>query len=1200
MMDEESADTSTDRDGLRGAQRDLRDAFVAADSGLFVMRCVPGAGKSYTVERIAAEIVIERAAAGHPAPEYGLCVVSFGKEDAATITPGVVAWIRRLVETDATDAAARLDATDAERVVRQVRAAADVGTVDGLIREVFTDVASEVGFDGMPAVGEEGRLRELHADSVAAVRTDAELADAVARLDAAYGGVEPDEDADPEDNEVGDDVTDVGDDVLAGLLDDLRTVSRQRRLSPAEIQERLRATVMTVYDGGPPATADGLREAIRQYNQGDVDTDALEAPTDDEWAELLAADRTLHEAWLARIDDLCTVFEAYLAAYEERAEERGVISHADCAHYLADYLAGDQGDQDDAVDPRRRRILERYRDRLQDVLVDEAQDVSRVQHDALAPLVTPDCRVLLAGDLRQCIYTWREAHPEILRRAVDERTYFGIEWAESAVVTTERSYRCRPGIAGAVNAAGRAVFRDRARGGASSATGGHVDIEAHRDAIDDPNVHVAAFRDQGAPGTDAWVEGTNTSGGEARALARLVADGIRNGRFDDRETDGQPRITVLFRARRHMEGYADAFEAFGLSVRTASDHLFGTPAVRAVLATVAWLAEPADDARCYRLLAGALDIEAVADACSPADCTLTAARTAVDGDVRALLDALAELREAVARRRTQPAAVLVQDVIDALDLPTDPLDIEPDTEQRLSNLDRLVALVRDWEGSDRYDAAQLHELFAPLLDEPKYGPLQPPLDETGHDVVFKTVHQAKGDEDDVVVLADPTVEPTWFVQQDRLLTTGNTLALAPPENVLRGEDSDADAGTGADAEADGDSEAGYDVPCVDGGLYTPGGPHCGLRWVSTDWVPTDDGPKLTGPPGVRKAVRGQVAEFWRLLFVAVSRARNHLAVPLSNRVCGEPHDRWSETLREAFELGAHPARAVHEASGPPTFDLAVNQAGLVDNAGTPDRSDVPLSPAADGVPEPPWAARFVRPSTIHPLANGNDEDASPASDYVLDHLLGRSLHSASGDVNVPLPFDTMGPEEVGQFVHGVVADAARRRLPVDALRDGDDRVEEVIADRFANGPGVSDAERDAIRDYLTGTVFPQLADTALWERVDRAAAVHTEVPLERVHRVNGLDIEINGKADLILVDPDGTRHVEDLKTGLAATESETADRYRTQTALYAWMLAADPGTDAPVIGHVTTVGEEQGEQTIVDPVSVATRVLSALVADGES
>ncbi|WP_206750673.1 hypothetical protein, partial [Halorubrum sp. ASP121] len=39
---------------LRNAQATIRDRFVDAESGLFTMNCVAGAGKSLTMQRIAA------------------------------------------------------------------------------------------------------------------------------------------------------------------------------------------------------------------------------------------------------------------------------------------------------------------------------------------------------------------------------------------------------------------------------------------------------------------------------------------------------------------------------------------------------------------------------------------------------------------------------------------------------------------------------------------------------------------------------------------------------------------------------------------------------------------------------------------------------------------------------------------------------------------------------------------------------------------------------------------------------------------------------------------------------------------------------------------------------------------------------------------------------------------------------------------
>lgn len=91
---------------LRGAQREIRDAYFASDSGLFTLDCVPGAGKSVVAHHVAAEDILRRYAAGDPTPEQHVTVVSFNRDEAADIVPAICDRLQAIVEHDLVPTAA--------------------------------------------------------------------------------------------------------------------------------------------------------------------------------------------------------------------------------------------------------------------------------------------------------------------------------------------------------------------------------------------------------------------------------------------------------------------------------------------------------------------------------------------------------------------------------------------------------------------------------------------------------------------------------------------------------------------------------------------------------------------------------------------------------------------------------------------------------------------------------------------------------------------------------------------------------------------------------------------------------------------------------------------------------------------------------------------------------------------------------------
>lgn len=75
----------------------------------------------------------------------------------------------------------------------------------------------------------------------------------------------------------------------------------------------------------------------------------------------------------------------------------------------------------------------------------------------------------------------------------------------------------------------------------------------------------------------------------------------------------------------------------------------------------------------------------------------------------------------------------------------------------------------------------------------------------------------------------------------------------------------------------------------------------------------------------------------------------------------------------------------------------------------------------------PWLPRFLNPSTMHPLTEDTDR-------YVLPHLLEESLHTDANEIpeELPLPFDQLGPDDVGTCLHDVLTRLVERSAGTDS------------------------------------------------------------------------------------------------------------------------------------------------------------------------
>ncbi|ELZ88799.1 UvrD/REP helicase [Haloferax elongans ATCC BAA-1513] len=1126
-----------DRDvpSLKGAQARLRDSFFANESGLFILDCNPGAGKSTVTEQVAAEALARSWDDGVRAPEQTLCIASFARDDAAAIIPG----ISKALKSFAADPECRveLSESDAEVLTRRLRETDTLGTIDSILRTVFGTIAPEVGFSESPAVGDDSLLTDVHSRCLERVRSDDSVAETYASLSEAYpcGRYKLD---------------------LDGLLTAAFRACRERRLSIEEFQQSLVETIDDAYPDGPPSEFADIITDIRRFVDTDSALETAKRYSPDDRVSVVKADNTLFESWRDVVEKLCSLLGVYRDAYDKTGRELGVVSHLDAAHWVANFFDRDE------KSVFSERLRARYTESLSTVIVDEAQDVSVVQHDALSHLIDEDTRVLVVGDTKQCIYTWRNAHPQLFEQAAREGDYFGIEWETHVVETAARTYRSSTAIAGAINTIFEPVFQDSTRGGSRTNAHEYPRLVAARESGPKTGVHVAAFEPQSPPGTRQWVS-PPTGVGEADALAQCVAARLADGTF------GSDSVTVLFPRRTYMGLYERAFASVGLSVSNSSEWLFDYPLIDVVKAVCQWLVDPMDSERVRELvLKPPLGEHGLIEAFMRLEGTWSMEAAFENGrhsePTTSLLQGLCELEQQWQRLQAMPGTAVVETVLSALSLWADPYGFSDDSARRVAALDALCETVAQWESATEYPLSRLAAALDHYCDHPKRGSSLPGGQVESHDVQFKTIHQMKGRESDVVVLADISGDMSRFgPYSDVLVARGAHLGLAPPANT---DVKDLEAFCGLDF-ALYDASSGSDER------------DAGLRWATERWA---DG-ALCGPSSLARAAADYRAEQWRLLYVALTRARDHLVIPLpTNRKSPEPRDRWVDTLRETLSFDDS-RRATYDVSSPSgeSVSVAVHRGERRISTDTgPDTStsnELFVATAQERTLST-WNPRFVNPSTLYPLA-------IDASEHIVDYLLDRALQTARDGVSeqIPLTFESLGPEVVGDVTHGVLTEAVRRSVPTSTLQTCSGPLVEILETTIRKeAVGVNSDERQQLRSYVAGVLCPQFAESELWQRLQEAPEVYVEESLDTVSRVDGVDVEIQSHADFVSKATDGTWHVDDLKVSLQPPTEETSARYSVQAETYGWILSQQ--VSGVVESGVTRIGiEPAGSCSEVNP-----------------
>ena len=188
-------------------------------------------------------------------------------------------------------------------------------------------------------------------------------------------------------------------------------------------------------------------ETRRQYLKESVDRMKLEIDDENEFLTGIAGEISLIKNERVELEHYfsknCSeeVFRKIYEGYEERKKRARLIDFDDMLVYTWELLS------------QRRDILSAWQKKYQYILVDEFQDINRLQYDILRLLAEPENNLFIVGDDDQSIYRFRGARPEIMLN-------FRKDYPQSGQVLLNDNFRSTIQI---VEAAGRVIARNKTR-----------------------------------------------------------------------------------------------------------------------------------------------------------------------------------------------------------------------------------------------------------------------------------------------------------------------------------------------------------------------------------------------------------------------------------------------------------------------------------------------------------------------------------------------------------------------------------------------------------------------------------------------------------------------------------------------------------------------------------------------------------------
>ena len=799
--------------------------------------------------------------------------------------------------------------------------------------------------------------------------------------------------------------------------------------------------------------------------------------------------------------------------YTRRKRRRSLLDFSDLEHLAARLLTEPDGSPTETA----REVSRRYTE----VMVDEYQDVSLVQDMIIRAVSAGGRRLFMVGDVKQSIYRFRLADPTIFLGKYEKYADVPRREGEPGRVFLRESFRSRPEVVDAVNAVfgclmskglGEMNYDERARLRAGLEYPGVVPVP-ELVAVPVPQAEEDEERPDKLETEAAYA---------ARMMRRLVESGARVSDGGQLRPVGYGDMAVLLRSV-NVSGpvWRRVLSREGVPVEAGqSGGFFEAAEVSVMLSLLAVIDNPRQDVALISVLRSALfgftpdELTQIRLASGEGDFyAALCARAESDEKARAFLDTLAGFRDLA---RDSELAGLLWTLYDRLDCMALCASLR-DGEGRRARLMRLFELARSFEASGWRGLRRFLEWLRSMRErgeEPAF-----PDEGGGAAVRIMSIHRSKGLEFPVVFIGDTARQFNSADQRGSVLVHP-TLGLGPKYT---------------------DAARGIEYPTL------------ARRAVA------------------RRLEREQLSEELRLLYVAMTRARERLFI-----TCAFP-DPQKKIAR--LEPGARERMPADELASMRSMAEWLISAAL----GTGCRA-LTLSIGGDeeGEPKPLRPAPVREQMEPQPEGKVPSEELDEALNWRYPHALASALPSkltatelkslAEPDKEAAplLPRAARAfrrPQLEGADAHlnaaerGTAAHLALRYVRLDAIGSLDDAKREL--DRLAAEGKLSAAEAAAVEPegLLKLAASPLGRRMAAAERVLREFPFALLCPAERFFPgAGGEELLLQGVVDCCLFEPDGLVIVDYKTDRISAAEApERAGRYASQLESYAWAMSQITG-----------------------------------------
>lgn len=288
------------------------------------------------------------------------------------------------------------------------------------------------------------------------------------------------------------------------------------------------------------------------------------------------------------INKIAEIVKEFLKRYYAELEKRSMATFSYISYQTMKLLT--KIDENGNMVPT--DIAKEIADQYDEVMVDEYQDINNLQGMIFNIISNNGEKLFTVGDIKQSIYAFRGSVPEYFseRSELSELYYKGIDENKLKRVVLSKNFRSRKGVCDFANAFFSSLMSKKCGG-----------VEYDSNEILDPE---AKYPENNLPCVEThFINAENDLDNfqaEAEFLGDYILKTINEPAFLKKNDDELRKaefkdFTILLRTFKHLQVYVDALKNRGIPVSVGSGNYFKTTEILTVLSLIKALDNPMDD-----------------------------------------------------------------------------------------------------------------------------------------------------------------------------------------------------------------------------------------------------------------------------------------------------------------------------------------------------------------------------------------------------------------------------------------------------------------------------------------------------------------------------------------------------------------------------------------------------------------------------